>query len=328
MTILKKLFFGTLITTMLLGIGVVIFQQTQDTQKTPEYEYEVIYVQKISKLFNLLLGPNTYYVNATVEVRHKEEREYRHVKKPKSILYEKETQQNSSQSTSSEAPELAVKKNKPTLPGMSDVIESSKKYEVSQTIKQKKLSLKENNNSHKEIIEEIYYDENTFETIKPKHGLEKIRLLVMVNQETLAEKGLTIDILKKRIEQLVPLQYDRKDELIIESKLLDFTPPYLKIFQSIFMEDTIQRNIQIATVIIITLAILYYLIQLILYLRHRRKKQQLRRAKAMADLEKEKLSMPSPELPMTQKVIQTIEKEPSQTQEIVEYWMEQHHDKK
>ena len=138
---------------------------------------------------------------------------------------------------------------------MSDVIESSKKYEVSQTIKQKKLSLKENNNSHKEIIEEIYYDENTFETIKPKHGLEKYAL-VMVNQETLAEKGLTIDILKKRIEQLVPLQYDRKDELIIESKLLDFTPPYLKIFQSIFMEDTIQRNIQIATVIIITLAIL------------------------------------------------------------------------
>ena len=48
----------------------------------------------------------------------------------------------------------------------------------------------------------------------------------------------------------------------------------------------------------------------------------------MADLEAEKLSMPSPELPMTQKVIQTIEKEPSQTQEIVEYWMEQHHDKK
>ena len=70
------------------------------------------------------------------------------------------------------------------------------------------------------------------------------------------------------------------------------------------------------------------LFNFVLYLRHRQKKQQLRQAKAMADLEKEKLSMPSPELPMTQKVIQTIEKEPNQTQEIVEYWMEQHHDKK
>ena len=45
----------------------------------------------------------------------------------------------------------------------------------------RKLSLKENNNSHKEIIEEIYYDENTFETII-KAWFRKNKPLVMVNQ--------------------------------------------------------------------------------------------------------------------------------------------------
>lgn len=89
-SIIKRLI--TLI--FILGfVGVLWMGFDSQSQKTstPENDYEQIFNQKITKLFNILVGPNQYYVNTTVFLRHKEERSLQYVRTPKRILYEKET---------------------------------------------------------------------------------------------------------------------------------------------------------------------------------------------------------------------------------------------
>ena len=306
-----------------------LFWMGYDTQSqktsTPENDYEQIFNQKITKLFNILIGPNQYYVNTTVFLRHKEERSLRYVRTPKSILYEKETVQNSSESKSSEAPVLEFKSEKENLPGIKNVIQSTKKYEVTQKIQTEKLSLEEKNNSHKEIIEEIYYDENKFETIKPNFGLEKIKILIMVNQDTMQEKGLTLDMLRRRINQIIPLKEDRGDLLIIEQKMIDFTPPYLKMVETLFSDSILNKNMQYAGAFILIGLIIFGLIKAILFIRSI---QKARKKEMLLEQELTQNQIEPPVISLNQQVIKTIETEPTQTQEIVEYWMEQHYAKK
>ncbi len=315
----------------ILGILVLmgfLYNSKSTISLTPEHRYEQIFDQKISKLFDIILGPNQYYVNSTVFLRHKEERSLKYVRTPKSILYEKETQQNSSESNRTESPELSIKKTDETLPGMTDIISSTRKYEVSQTINEKELSLQETNNSHKEIIEEIYYDEDKFEVIKPKHGLERIHILIMVNVETLNEKGLTPDILRERVQQIIPLKDTRGDQLIIEAKMIDFTPPYLKLLAAYFSEASMQRNLKIAGLLVGLGIIFYALLKLVLLIIKFRSNQK---TAPKNDPPVNMLNEPKEDetiIPLNKKVIKTIEGEPRQTQEIVEYWMEQHYAKK
>tara|TARA_A100001015_G_scaffold316268_1_gene430098 strand:+ start:156 stop:1142 length:987 start_codon:yes stop_codon:yes gene_type:complete len=309
----------------LVGFG---YLSQKKSYSTPENEYERVYNQKITTLFDILIGPNEYYVNSTVFLRHKEERSLQYVRTPKSILYEKETVQNSSESNRTQTPEIKIKKNNETLPGMNDVISTTRQYEVSQQITQKERSLQEKNESHREIIEEIYYDENKIEVIKPKHGLERIHILFIVNLETLSERDLTIEMIKSRIQQIIPLKEERGDQLIIEAKLIDFTPPYIKLAKAIFTDTFMKKNIRIGLILLVIGIVLYGAVQLILLLRR------------LKEARKPPSSIPHPEallseknideavIPLNKKVIKTIEGDTQQTHEIVEYWMEQHYAQK
>ena len=62
---------------LLFGIG---YMSQKDISSTPEHDYERVFNQKITKLFDILVGPNQYYVNTTVFLRHKEERLSRYVR--------------------------------------------------------------------------------------------------------------------------------------------------------------------------------------------------------------------------------------------------------
>ena len=209
---------------------------------------------------------------------------------------------------------------------MTDIISTTRQYEVSQKIKEEKLSLQEKNNSHKEIIEEIYYDENKFETIKPKFGLEKIHILIMVNQETLADKGLTLAILRDRIQQIIPLKNDRGDQLIIEEKLIDFTPPYIQMVENFFSETSMQRNIKLAIILIAIGLVSYGIFRLFLFVKAYQRQRELE-AQAKSNALKA-TQIDATVIPLNKQVIKTIEGDTHQTQEIVEYWMEQHYAQK
>lgn len=159
---------------------------------------------------------------------------------------------------------------------MKNVIQNTKKYEVTQKVQTEKLSLEEINNSHKEIIEEIYYDENKFETIKPNFDLEKIQILIMVNQDTMQEKGLTLDMLQGRINQIISLKEDRGDLLIIEQKMIDFTPPYLKMLQTFFSDSALKKNMQYAGALILIGLIIFWIFTAILFIRSMQKARKKR----------------------------------------------------
>ncbi len=327
LSIIKRLITYGFILGIILIVGIGYFSQ-KNNYSTPENDYERVFNQKITKLFDILIGPNQYYVNSTVFLNHKEERSLRYIRTPKSILYEKETRLNSSESTQIKSPELIVKKADESLPGMNDVIKTTQQYKISEKINNKKQSHQEKNHSNKEIIEEIYYDENKFETIKPKHGLERIQILLIINIEALTEAGLTIDNLKDRIQQIIPLKESRGDNLIIEAKMIDFTPPYFKLAKTFLSEAFIKKNITVGFILITIGFILYGILQLFIFLRKRQADSKLDTSNAY---KQNSLNEPTNEntvIPLNKKVIKTIENNTDQTKEIVEYWMAQHYAQK
>lgn len=319
----------------ILFLGVVIGglffwnSQTVHSPKTPEDAYEQSINEKVTRLLNIIIEPHSFYVNTTVFLRQNEERTFNYKKTPRSVLYEREFINTTVETTSNEAPIIKEEVSSVDLPGMANVMNKTKQYEITNETKQDRVSLQELNKSNKETIEEIYYDEKKSETILAKHGIKNVHVLIMINSDVLAKNGIELNTIKDRLNQILPLDVTRGDILIIEEKLYDFTPPYALLVQEWFLHETTIRTIQTVGFLLIMIFIGWGLIRLTLFtlkLRRDQKLAKLEEQQKQLDLQNSaKVSNTDQVLDLNNNVIKVIEKNRNQTKEIVEYWMEQHY---
>ena len=310
---------------------------------TSETNYETQLTEKARSLLDIMLQGDDYLIVTTVKFREKIEKIQQRVHDPKEL---EEVKTSSITKEKTKAPHrntvLLEEGETIDLPGMKELITTTNRYALDEKygVEHKESELEQVDQSSKTY----YFDEKKIEVSYDRESLELIKIVVLIDPETLTKSGLSLTDVRSSLLDVLPLDIDRGDRLSIRSQVIELNPTFFDVIVSgikatyVFIIEKIINPIVwliqlcidhwklIATIaaIIVGIPIAIFLIKLIIkwikYLLQKRAERLAEQAK----MEKEqefKLDRTGKPESYPESVLTVLKTKKQESAEVLKYWM-------